>query len=92
LRPVRNIPATPATRFANKRPLIAIQGILTEHGKPIPKVDLCKILIDGGITIGKKRAIVNIEEGLRRAINAGSLICTGKEELIGLPKWVKKIS
>ena len=87
---VKDLPSTHETRYAGVRPLIAIQGILKEHGKPMPKAVLHKMLMDGGIAIGKKRAGVNIERGIWAALQAGSLTSTGKDELIGLPEWKTK--
>jgi ribosomal protein L29 len=81
---------SPATRFYNVRPLVAIRTVLEEHGNPMPKVDLQKILMDGGVAIGKKRAASNVEVGIRIALKVGSLTVAGKEELLGLPEWNTK--
>lgn len=86
----KDLPATPETRYAGVRPLIAIQGILKEHGKPMPKAVLKKMLLDGGIAIGRKRAGVNVDMGIRVALEAGSLTVTSKDDLVGLPEWSKK--
>ena len=87
---MRDVPEGPDTKYANMRPLIAIQSILKEHGKPMRKAELAKLLEEGGISYGKKRAGVNVEMGIRVAVGAGSLTMTGKDELIGLPEWKKK--
>ena len=86
----RNIPEGPDTKYANMRPLLAIQAILKEHGKPMPKAELVDLLMAGGIAYGMKRAGVNVEMGIRVALEAGSLTMTGKDEMIGLPEWKKK--
>jgi hypothetical protein len=87
---IRNIPEGPDTKYANMRPLLAIQAVLKEHGKPMRKAELTEILMKGGIAYGKKRAGTNVEMGIRVALEAGSLTMTGKDELIGLPEWSKK--
>jgi hypothetical protein len=82
--------SSPATRFYNMRPLIAVRQILTERGKPIPLDELRQILIEGGITIGKKRGVHNINKGIEISVGIDELTSTGKNELIGLPEWQKK--
>lgn len=82
--------SSPATRFFNMRPLVAAVEVLQERGRPMPKVELRQILLDGGIAIGKKRAVHNVDVGLRLSVEMGKLTSTGKEEMIGLPEWSKK--
>lgn len=86
----RTLPEGPETKYANMRPLLAIQAVLKEHGKPMRKAELTDILMKGGIAYGKKRAGTNVEMGIRVALEAGSLTTTGREELIGLPEWSDK--
>jgi hypothetical protein len=86
----RNLREGPETKYANVRPLLAIQSILNEHGKAIPKAEIIALLMKGGITYGKKRAGTNVEMGIARSVRAGSLTMTGKDELIGLPEWKSK--
>lgn len=86
----RNIPEGPDTKYAGVRPLIAIQSVLKEYGKPMRKAELKEILMNGGISYGKKRAGTNVDMGIRVAVEAGSLTITGRDELIGLPEWSKK--
>jgi hypothetical protein len=56
----------------------------------MPKAVLAKMLMDGGIAIGKSRKGTNVEEGILRSIQSGSLTISGRDELIGLPEWSKK--
>jgi hypothetical protein len=81
-----HIPDTPATRYFNVRPIDAIQEVLKAHGKPMPLGDLVKTLLDGGIAIGKKRAVVNVEVSIRLNVKSGNLT-QSKGNLIGLPEW-----
>jgi hypothetical protein len=67
------------------RPLYAIQAVLAEHGKPMHVAELAKILLDGGITLGKKRGKYNIDVSIRLTVKNGSLIQHG--DMIGLPEW-----
>jgi hypothetical protein len=78
------------TRFSSMRPLDAIRDVLKERSKPIPKTELRQMLLDGGITIGKKRKMFNVDVGLRLAVKGGALTTTGEEELIGLPEWARR--
>jgi hypothetical protein len=48
------------------------------------------MLMDGGIAIGKARKGTNVEMGIVRALEAGSITVTGKDEMVGLPEWTKK--
>ena len=81
---------SPATRFYMVRPITAAQEVLRDRGKPIPEEELRQILMDGGIAIGKKRGVHNVNVGLRISIDIGELTCTGRDKLIGLPEWSKK--
>jgi hypothetical protein len=83
---------SPSIRFYNMRPLIAARQILTEHEKPMLLDELRQILIDGGITIGKKRGVHNINKGIEISVGINELTSTGtgKNEKIGLPEWSKK--
>jgi hypothetical protein len=53
------------------------------------KAALRKMLMDGGISIGKKRKGTNVDMGIQTALKVGSLTVTGKDELLGLPEWTK---
>lgn len=92
---------SPETRFFDMRPLDAIRLVLAEHGKPMIKSELKKILIDGGIAIGKKRAQHNVDLSIKVNVEKKNLTRSGKgkypddkdigeKEEIGLPQSVKK--
>lgn len=70
-------------RFTGMRPLNAIRKVLAEHGSSMPEKELTQILIDGGITAGRKRAAHNIRISIDVSEKAGSLIRENGN--IGLP-------
>jgi hypothetical protein len=86
----RNIPLSEESRYANMRPVNVAKDILKERGEKIPEDELIKTLVDGGITLGKKRGIYNVSVGFRIAYKAGTLTVEGKNRLVGLPEWSKK--
>jgi hypothetical protein len=86
----RSIPEGPDTKYANVRPLLAIQSLLKEHGKPMRKSELTEILMAGGIAYGKSRGETNVRMAIEVAVKAGSLTMTGRDEMISLPEWGKK--
>jgi hypothetical protein len=92
LRRLRNRPSNggdPTTRFFNVRPLLAARQVLAERGKPIPLDELKQILIDGGIMVGKKRGIHNINKSIEISVGINELTDSGTHHLIGLPEWKK---
>lgn len=74
----------PAMRFYRVRPLTAIKMMLRQGG-PQTQVALTQQLIDGGITIGKKRAEHNIRISIEKTLRNGTLKQVG--DLLGLPEW-----
>lgn len=82
--------SSPANRFQSQRPLIATKQVLTERGEPIPLAELRQILLDGGIAIGKKRGVHNVNKSIEISVGIGELTSTGKDQKIGLPEWSKK--
>jgi hypothetical protein len=86
----RDIPLSEESKYAGQRPVNVARDILKERGEKIPEDELKKILVDGGITAGKKRGLHNVNVGFRIAYKAGTLTVEGKNKLVGLPEWTKK--
>jgi hypothetical protein len=59
-------------RFIGARPNIAAVEVLKERGKPIREEELVEILMAGGIAIGKKRGIFNVQAAIRLSIASES--------------------
>jgi hypothetical protein len=87
---VRDIPLSEESRYVNMRPMDVAKDILKMRGEKIPEQELKEMLIAGGITLGKKRGIHNVNVGFRIAYKAGTLTVEGKNRLVGLPEWSKK--
>jgi hypothetical protein len=87
---------SPATRFSEMQTVDAVQEILGEHGKPMKKAELRKILLDGGIGIRKKYPEKSVNVSIKVSAKSGKITRSGKgeevadSELIGLPEWSKK--
>lgn len=76
--------SSPAMLFYQMRPLVAIKQVLNEKG-PLTQAALIKELVEGGATIGKKRAESNIRISIEKTLGTGALKKIGN--LIGLPIW-----
>lgn len=72
--------------YADKRPVLIARQILRDRGEKIPEDELKKILIEGGITLDKRKGSVDV--GFRVAIKAGGLTIEGTNKLVGLPEWL----
>jgi hypothetical protein len=72
--------------YADKRPVLVARQILRERGEKIPEDELKNILIEGGITLNKRKGSVDV--GFRIAIKAGTLTVEGTNKLVGLPEWL----
>jgi len=73
-----------AMRFYQVRPIIAIKMILRQRGAQTQEA-LTKEMVDGGITIGKKRSVHNPRVSIEKTLKNGTLKRVG--DLIGLPQW-----
>lgn len=71
-------------RFYNWRPVDAARVILEESGIKLKLSDLIEILIAGGISVGKKRPMVNIRRSFETNIKLGNLIQDG--DYIDIPR------
>lgn len=74
----------PAMRFYQSRPYYAMKTVLSENGAQTQE-QLMKALSEGGIAIGKKRAMHNTRISLEKTLRTGALKKVG--DLIGLPEW-----
>jgi len=74
----------PTMIFYRVRPLTAIKMTLRQGG-PQTQEALTQRLIEGGITIGKKRAEHNIRISIEKTLRNGTLKQVGG--LLGLPEW-----
>lgn len=89
LETMSGLPVSPETRYVGARPLDAMREILTARGKPMPREELKRMLIAGGLTYGKKRPERNIDVSLKVNIKTGNLTHSAKDDMIGLPEWKK---
>ena len=64
-------------RFFDWRPVDAARVVLEEHGKKMKRSKLIDILVAGGISVGKKRPMVNIRRSFETNIELGNLIEDG---------------
>lgn len=71
-------------RFYNWRPVDAARVVLEDHGKKMDRSKLIEILVAGGISVGKKRPMVNIRRSFETNIELGNLIEDG--EFIDIPR------
>ncbi len=78
----------PEERFVAMTPRRAIRIVLSEAGRGMAQEEITKILVDGGVTKGKKRDAKqpnNVRIAFERLLKNGSLKQVGN--LIGLPDW-----
>jgi len=73
--------------YYGKSPKDAALQHLRSVGRPLSRSALHRALVDGGITIGKKRAEHNVRIGLDLNIANGNLVEI--DGMIGLPEWVE---
>lgn len=69
----------PKLRFFNRMPVDAARKIIKENGGKIKRGRLVDIMVAGGVAVGKKRYLKNIEISLDLNIGNGNLIQTGDD-------------
>ncbi len=67
----------PRMHFFEWRPIDAARVVLEEHGKKMKKSKVIVLLIEGGLSVGKKRPLVNIHRSFVANIKLGNLIEDG---------------
>ena len=74
----------PKMRFFDSRPLDAARKILEENRGRMGREEVIRLMVDGGLTHGKKRGMANIQISLDLNIENGNLLQKGK--FLELPK------
>jgi hypothetical protein len=64
-------------RFFDWSPIDAARTVLEEHGKRMKKSKVIELLVAGGLSVGKKRPMVNIRRSFEKNIELGNLIEDG---------------
>ena len=73
----------PNLRFYNWRPLDAIRQVLTENGGSLARTTVEALVLEGGVSTGKKRAHHNVRISIDTNIEIGNLI--EKDGVLSLP-------
>ncbi|WP_433975099.1 hypothetical protein [Tunturiibacter lichenicola] len=75
----------PTLKFYGWVPIKAVEQVLGEHGGRMKRGELVDILVQGGLTTGKKRSLANIRISLDLNIKNGRL--KGSGAYVSLPKY-----